>query len=272
MWVIEDLSKENDDFDNHDNIERSNYGRALAVSALLHCIVITLLVTARIDPPSPLQSKNETVRLRLVPTLIPAPQAISDLDIATAPISSEDPVAVEPPPAIEVETSQQNLVEVPASIPSFDFSAPVPRQAIEVPEALTTLQLRSIVENNRYARESNPNGIVCTPQQERSEFFDCPDNTVTRGYDAPMNPTVEFFNRDSRAATLREQRVATMRQIAGRLSDTGLDSSELESFLQAIDIDRQDVNTSGNARTRNLRDQILMNDATEQLKKRVLNP
>lgn len=288
MWVIEDISNEYGDkrleptllnltlheqeFNSQDKLVRSKYGLALGVSALLHCIVFALLLSARIDPPAPLQDKNETVRLRLVPTLIPERQSISVPDIATAPAPSEDPVAAEPFPVTEVETSRQNLVEVPTNIPSIDFSAPLPRQADEGPQALTTLQLRSIVESNRYAQESHPEGIVCTPQQERSEFFDCPDNTVTRGYDAPTNPTADFFNRDSRAAALREQRLTTMRQIAGRLSDTGLDDSEIESLLQAIDIDKQDLNTSGNARTRNLRDQILMNDATEQLKKRVLNP
>jgi len=271
MWEIEDFSNEFDDdrleptllslalleqeVDKQGNIERSKVGLALGVSALLHCIVFALLLSARIDPPPLAPQNNVSVRLQLVPALIPAPQPTTDLGAAVAPTPPEVTVA-----------------EIPVNIPTVDFSAPLPKQTVEAPETLTTLQLRSIVQENRYAQESNSLHVVCTPQQERSELFDCPNNSDTRDYDLPENPTVVFFSRDSRASALREQRSTTMRQIAGRLSDTELANSEIESFLKAIDIDRQDLNTSGNARTSNLRDQILMKDATEQLKKRVLNP
>lgn len=239
---------------------QSKYRCALGVSVLIHVVVFVLLLSARIEPPLAPRADNNAILLRLVPPKAPAPRL------------SDDNVIPEPLPTPEVPTRQRSLVDVPIVAPTINITMPLPSENTTTPEAPSTMQLRQIVESISSAQESNSQRLTCTPAQRRSEFFDCPDDTLASGYTAPSNASVDFFNQRSRGVSEQRQNSERMRQIAGSLNATGLDTDEVDSFMQVIDISRQELNTSTNARVNGLRDQMLMNDSTHQLKKLVLNP
>lgn len=251
------------DIGEHETPKPSRYGRALGLSVGCHLILFSIILSVGFDThPISVINKKTAVHLRLVP---PPPSPTSSPSTPPSPAVPDLPKRSEAQP----QDAQPRLVDVPEVTPPFDFNEPPPVEIDTTANSLSTMQLRQLVDSYLDSSSQQPQ---CTPSQENSELFDCPKGTPLFNDFSQADATYDFFTRSDRIAVQRGQRAQELQRIASSLNSSDFTGDAIDTFIRSIDVQQQDQHTSTNARLNSLRDGMLQNDSTYQLKKRVLNP
>lgn len=239
----------------------------ILASVLLHALGLYSFMEYRVETPQRASTDPVPITMQLVPPpqtrVLEPPQALS--------IPSEDPLEefnwapvsqALPPPLVDLPQSPPTQVTVdttPPPLPASDSIAP------------TRLTVRRVVEQVRSEEEQRTRLQVCTPVQKRNPMLLCGDDRSTAFDNTQRNGDRDFF-----AATLGGgdglAREARVRRIANGLRESGMSQSEIERYVEGIDVNSQQRSTSGDARAGAVRDQMFRNDSTYQQMRRVLNP
>jgi|GEM_PF-2473524 len=170
------------------------------------------------------------------------------------------PAPTLPPPLVDLPQQPKTIVTIdpmPAPLPAPDSLAP------------TRLTVRQMVEVLRSEQEQQSVSQVCTPLQKRNPMLRCADE-ASAAFDSAQNDAGSPFLFATSGNT--EASATRVGRIANSLRESGMSQSDIDRFLEGIDVNAQDENTSGDARTSAVIDQLFSNDSTYQLMKRVLNP
>ena len=249
---------------------RRHYVGPLFVSMCLHALGLYALVEHRIETPRESATATAAIHLQLVPP----PQARAPEPLQATPIEairtpqSEGTVAM-PPEAIAPPPPLVDLPQQPETLVATEPALP-PKPSLDSP-ATTRLAVRQIVERLRSEEEQQSVGRVCTPLQKLNPMFLCAD-TASAAFDSAQQDVRDGFFSSSRGDADVIVSAARVRRIANSLRDSGMSQSDIDRYVEGIDVNAQEKSTSGDARASAARDQMFSNDSTYQLIKRVLNP
>ena len=238
----------------------------LLVSLCLHALGLYALVEHPIEAPRESTKTPVAIHLRLVPP--PRPEPLQNVPME--PASTADNVNTIPRPT-PAPTLPSPLVDLPQR-PDTVTTEPMPRPSPE-PEALapTRLTVRQMVDKLRSEEERQAVLQVCTPQQRRNPMFLCADEATT-GFDDDQRESDDVWFAATSANSQGVANAARVRRIADSLRESGMSQSDIDRYVEGIDVNSQQRSTSGDARASAVRDQMFRNDSTYQQMKRVMNP
>ena len=228
------------------------------VSAGLHAVVLTPLLLFRTPPPSVLPRVDPVFVVHLRQELTPVPPPESAIQNSAVPQAPQTPAPVLPQIAVPI-------VEAVRPQPT---PAPEPEPEPERVPAPSRLEIRQLVEQMPDARGDVSAMQVCTPTQQHSPMFDCPE--THSGF--PDTGTAGSFVFNDLLNGNNSLRLQRRDRLKASLEANGLGGREIDEYLEAIDVNLQELSTSGDAKAQQMRDQIYRNDATYQWMQRVLNP
>jgi hypothetical protein len=238
-----------------DKLSRNSLPAALCASLLLHALILVLLPVHlgqdREPPPS---------RQALVVGLSILRPVLAELRTSTDPqnnmqesagLDSQDQVSPQPsPPAGENST----FLDIPAEL----ASPRAPEIRLPTPQSL-----RDAVRDALPGAHTASAPVICTDQQRRSQMFDCPSP------EAGSNGQRDAVPRSRRPVALT---FSDIEALSENLRESGLASSEATRQVNLLKAASADLARTGNAKLNALRDEMFRNDATWQIKKRVLEP
>ena len=230
----------------------------LLISVCFHSLLLLPVLSLRTLPSQPLDNAPAfQILLRSPQTRSPQTSSTVDSSEPTVQDASSAPEA----PAAPAQNTAPVLV--PEVSPSH--TSPQEPDATLNPVPPSTLELRQIVNQMQQQLDDALPAMFCTPAQQRSAFFDCPDSASDftddpKAFENSMPENNSLFN---------EQRHVRLRT---SLLESGLSQEEADRYLERLDVNAQERFTSGDATATRMRDQMLRNDASYQLMQRVFNP
>ena len=102
-------------------------------------------------------------------------------------------------------------------------------------------------------------------------MLNCDDDTATSFDFNKLDGGDGLFATPSTSADAISS-AAKFRRIAESLRESGMSQSDIDRYVEGIDMNVQQKNTSGDARENAMRDLMFRNDSTYRQKQRALNP
>jgi hypothetical protein len=250
-------------------------GRRLAlgpvfVSVFLHVLGLYAILEHRIETPRGSTAASVAIHLQLVPppqTRLPEPPRVAPVETEIAPESAS--TVPRPPEALTLPPS---LVDLPQR-PEMLVRKERPSILSPAPDTLapTRLTVRQMVDKLRSDEERQAVMKMCAPQQKRNPMLLCSDEAAS-GFDDLQRDTNNVFFAATPENSQGLASATRVTRIANSLRESGMSQSDIDRYVEGIDVNAQQRSTSGDARATAVRDQMFRNDSTYQQMKRVMNP
>lgn len=240
----------------------------LLVSVCLHALGLYGLVDFHIEAETESNLSSGSIHVQIIPppqALAPeVPQALhesTETELGNeSTVSAPPEVPALPQPLVDLPQQTETLVTVnPMQLPNPDSLAP------------TQLNVRQMVERLRSEEEQQAVFIVCTPLQRFNPMLHCDDDAATSFNFNQLAVGDALFATSSTAADAISN-TAKVQRIADSLRDAGMSQIDIDRYVEGIDVNAQQRNTSGDARAKAMQDQMFRNDSTYRQMQRALYP